>query len=70
MGHLVPPQCDVPLEVVKFNVDRTLPLYLDGDSMVTWWANIMATGKYPGLNHVVKGGLSIFHGPMAKKAKK
>ncbi|KAI9525188.1 hypothetical protein NQZ68_009396 [Dissostichus eleginoides] len=35
MGHLVLPECDVPLEVVKFNVDRTLPLYLDGDSMVT-----------------------------------
>ncbi|KAK1893717.1 Glutathione S-transferase F10 [Dissostichus eleginoides] len=68
MGHLVPPQCDVPLEVVKFNVDRTLPLYLDGDSMVTWWANIMATGKYPGLNHVVKGGLSIFHGPMVESS--
>ncbi|KAF3841376.1 hypothetical protein F7725_007238 [Dissostichus mawsoni] len=68
MGHLVPPQFDVPLEVVKFNVDRTLPLYLDGDSMVTWWANIMATGKYPGLNHVVKGGLSIFHGPMVESS--
>ena len=34
MGHLVLPQC-------KFNFDSTLPLYIDGDNMVNWWANVM-----------------------------
>ena len=68
MGHLVPPQCDVPLEVVKFNVDSTLPLYSDGDNMVNWWAKVMDTGRYPGLNHVVRGALSIFHGPMVESS--
>lgn len=68
MSHLVPPHYDVPLEVVKFNVDSTLPMYNDGDDMVTWWAKVFDTGRYPGLNHVVRGCLSIFHGPMVESS--
>lgn len=68
MGHLVPPQCDLPLEVLKFNVDSTLPLYTDGDNVVTWWGNVIDTERYPGLNHVVRGALSIFHGPMVESS--
>lgn len=68
MSHLVPPQFDVPLEVVKFNTDSTLPLYIDGENMVNWWANVIDTGRYPGLNHVVRAALSIFHGPMVESS--
>lgn len=45
MGHLVHPQCDLPLEVLKFNADFTLPPYEDGDNMVTWWGSVIDTGR-------------------------
>lgn len=66
MGHLLPPHYDVPQEVVKFNVDSTLPLCNDGDDMVTWWVKVFDISRYPGLNHVVRLCLSIFHGPMVE----
>lgn len=30
---------------------------------MNWWANVIDTGRYPGLNPVVRGALFIFYGP-------
>ncbi|KAK5929998.1 hypothetical protein CgunFtcFv8_011184 [Champsocephalus gunnari] len=36
--------------------------------MVMWWAHVMSTGKYPALSGVIRGALSICHGPMAESS--
>ncbi|ROL41182.1 Dipeptidase 1 [Anabarilius grahami] len=46
----------------------TLPMYNVGGDIVTWWVKVFDTGRYPGLNHVVRGCLSIFHGPMVESS--
>lgn len=58
MDHSVPPEFQLPLEVVKFNVDSTLPPYKDEDNMVKWW----------GLNQILLVSPSIFHGPIVKSS--
>lgn len=59
MDHPVPPEFQLPLEVVKFNVDSTLPPYKDGeDNMIKWWS----------LNQILLVSPSIFHGPMVESS--
>lgn len=68
MKHLVPQESDITQEIIHYNIDATLPQYQEGDNMVMWWAHVMSTGKYPALSEVVKGAVSIFHGPMVESS--
>lgn len=68
MKHLVPQESDITQEIIRYNIDATLAQYQEGDNMVMWWAHVMSTGKYPALSEVVKGAVSIFHGPMVESS--
>ena len=68
MGHLLPPDADTHQEILRYNVDQTLPSYQDGEDVVKWWASVFDTGKYPGLCQAVKAAMSIFHGPLVESS--
>ncbi|KAJ4925581.1 hypothetical protein JOQ06_018307 [Pogonophryne albipinna] len=68
LQHLVPPESDITQEIIRYNVDLTLAQYHEGDNMVMWWAHVMSTGKYPALSGVIRGALSIVHGPMVESS--
>ncbi|KAJ8366721.1 hypothetical protein AAFF_G00344980 [Aldrovandia affinis] len=68
MKHLVPQESDITQEIIRYNVDSTLAQYREGDNMVMWWAHLMSTGKYPALSGVIRGAVSIFHGPMVESS--
>ncbi|KAG5286163.1 hypothetical protein AALO_G00011670 [Alosa alosa] len=66
LKHLVPTECDPSLDILRYNVDPNLPNYQDGDDIVKWWAHVFRLEKYPALTQVVRGALSIFHGPLVE----
>ncbi|CAL8269959.1 unnamed protein product [Arctogadus glacialis] len=68
MKHLVPQESDITREIIRYTIDPTLAQYKEGDNMVMWWANVMSTGKYPALSRVIRGAVSIFHGPMVESS--
>src|SRR4029434_8751094 len=39
-----------------------------GDCIVKWWAHVMGLGKYPAFSQVIRGALSIFHGPLVESS--
>src|SRR4029434_9795875 len=39
-----------------------------GDCIVKWWAHVMSLGKYPAFSQVIRGALSIFHGPLVESS--
>lgn len=68
MKHLVPLESDITQEIIRYNVDPNLAKYEDGDDIVKWWAHVMSLGKYPALSQVIRGALSIFHGPLVESS--
>ncbi|KAL2085054.1 hypothetical protein ACEWY4_020572 [Coilia grayii] len=52
----------------NYNVDPNLANYEDGDDIVKWWAHVISLGKYPALTQVIRGALSIFHGPLVESS--
>ncbi|GAA6081357.1 uncharacterized protein LOC116222886 [Tachysurus ichikawai] len=55
-------------EILHYSVDQALPTFTDGDDIVSWWASVFETGKYPGQSQAVKAALSIFHGPLVESS--
>ena len=68
MGHLLPPDADTHQEILRYNVDQTLPSFQNGDGVVKCWGSVFDTGKYPGLCQAVKAAMSIFHGPLVESS--
>ncbi|XP_073715805.1 uncharacterized protein [Misgurnus anguillicaudatus] len=66
--HLVGEESDITQEIIRYNVDSNLAKYEDGDDIVKWWAHVMSLGKYPTLSQVIRGALSIFHGPLVESS--
>lgn len=63
LRHMLPTG-DVHLEIVRYNLDVSLPKFNDGDCVVEWWGHVFQRReKYPALITLVKCGLSVFHGP-------
>ncbi|KAG5278675.1 hypothetical protein AALO_G00101550, partial [Alosa alosa] len=61
LSHLVPTE-NIHLEIVRYNVDVSLPRFGDRDCVVEWWGHVFQRkDKYPALISLVKCGLSIFH---------
>lgn len=50
------------------NMVPCLATFREGDDMVDWWAHVFESSKYPALCKVVKGALSIFHGPLVESS--
>ncbi|KAF3857796.1 hypothetical protein F7725_010997 [Dissostichus mawsoni] len=63
LRHLLPADQDIQRELVRFNVDLTIPSFKEGESIVEWWPD-----KYPSLSAMVKCCLSIFHGPRVESS--
>ncbi|GAA6098724.1 uncharacterized protein LOC116222886, partial [Tachysurus ichikawai] len=68
LSHMLPPDADTHQEILHYSVDQELPTFTDGDDIVSWWASVFETGKYPGLSQAVKAALSIFHGPLVESS--
>ncbi|RXN16699.1 butyrophilin 2 isoform X2 [Labeo rohita] len=68
MKHLVPTESDPSMEILRYNVDPNLANYEEGDDIVKWWAHVISLGKYPALTQVIRGALSIFHGPLVESS--
>ena len=68
MKHLVPPESDPTMEIIRYNVDPNLANYKDGDDIVKWWVHVISLGKYPALTQVIRGALSVFHGPLVESS--
>ncbi|RXN33440.1 hypothetical protein ROHU_015500 [Labeo rohita] len=66
--HLVPTESDPSMEILRYNVDPNLANYEEGDDIVKWWAHVISLGKYPALTQVIRGALSIFHGPLVESS--
>lgn len=67
LKHLLPEDADITREVIGYSVGPALARY-EGDDIVKWWAQVIQTQKYPNLTKVVRGDLSIFHGPMVESS--
>ncbi|KAF3858932.1 hypothetical protein F7725_012133 [Dissostichus mawsoni] len=58
-----------PGELVRFNVDLTIPSFKEGESIVEWWGHVFdKPDKCPSLSAMVKCCLSIFHGPRVESS--
>ncbi|KAJ4929459.1 hypothetical protein JOQ06_005067 [Pogonophryne albipinna] len=69
LRHLLPADQDIQRELVRFNVDLTIPSFKEGESMVEWWGHVFdKPDKYPFLSAMVKCCLSIFHGPRVESS--
>ncbi|XP_034058946.1 uncharacterized protein LOC117537731 isoform X2 [Gymnodraco acuticeps] len=69
LRHLLPADQDIQRELVRFNVDLTIPSFKEGESMVEWWGHVFdKPDKYPSLSAMVKCCLSIFHGPRVESS--
>src|SRR4029434_10884388 len=57
-----------PRKISKFRpqLSQKRPAKSWGDCIVKWWAHVMGLGKYPAFSQVIRGALSIFHGPLAE----
>ncbi|XDV48613.1 hypothetical protein PO909_018003 [Leuciscus waleckii] len=66
MKHVVPLESDITQEIIRYNVDPNLAKY--EDDIVKWWGHVMSLGKYPALSQVIRGALSIFHGPLVESS--
>ncbi|KAK5895544.1 hypothetical protein CgunFtcFv8_009229 [Champsocephalus gunnari] len=40
LRHLLPADQDIQRELVRFNVDLTIPSFKEGESMVEWWGHV------------------------------
>ncbi|KAF3837635.1 hypothetical protein F7725_009403 [Dissostichus mawsoni] len=69
LRHLLPADQDIQRELVRFNVDLTIPSFKEGESIVEWWGHVFdKPDKYPSLSAMVKCCLSIFHGPRVESS--
>lgn len=69
LKHLLPADQDIQRELVRFNVDLTIPSYKEGENIVEWWGHVFdKPDKYPSLSALVKCCLSIFHGPRVESS--
>lgn len=69
LGHLLPAGSDTHQEILRYNVDLSLPSFKNGDCLVEWWGHVFEKReKYPALTALVKCGLSIFHGPRVESS--
>lgn len=69
LKHLLPADQDIQRELVRFNVDLTIPSFKEGESIVEWWGHVFdKPDKYPSLSVLVKCCLSIFHGPRVESS--
>ncbi|KAI4810160.1 hypothetical protein KUCAC02_019006 [Chaenocephalus aceratus] len=51
LQHLLPADQDIQRELVRFNVDLTIPIFKEGDSIVEWWGHVFdKPDKYPSLS--------------------
>ncbi|KAK6320350.1 hypothetical protein J4Q44_G00094570 [Coregonus suidteri] len=69
LGRLSPAGSNLHQEIMRYNIDPCLASFTEGDDMVEWWPHVLAqTLKYPALGNVVKGALSVFHGPRVESS--
>ena len=69
LKHLLPEDKDIHREIVQFTIDRSLPTFTEGESMVEWWGQVFEKAeKYPSLGAMVRCCLSIFHGPRVESS--
>ena len=70
LQHLLPADQDIQRELVRFNVDLTVPSFKEGESIVEWWGHHVfdKPDKYSSLSAMVKCCLSIFHGPRVESS--
>ncbi|XP_033930621.1 uncharacterized protein [Pseudochaenichthys georgianus] len=69
LRHLLPADQDIQRELVRFNVDLTIPSFKEGESMVEWWGHVFdKPDKCPSLSAMVTCCLSIFHGPRVESS--
>lgn len=68
LSHLSLAGSDLHQEIMRYNIDPCLASFKEGDDMVEWWAHVLAQTLYPALGNVVKGALSVFHGPRVESS--
>lgn len=66
LQHFTDPESDVHLEIMGYSVSPDLASFSEGEDIVTWWAKVFNSQKFPALSKVVKAALSIFHGPLVE----
>ncbi len=67
LGHVLPKDASVQLEIRKYSVDSVLAQENQED-IVKFWSCTRIKEKYPGLQKMAQAALSIFHGPMVESS--
>ena len=68
LEHLLPSENNLALEIIQYNVDRSLTPYDPTMSVVDWWGQIIHGDKYPSLAKIASAAFSIFHGPQVESS--